>query len=137
MFKFRNLLVVGIAVVMAILMTTTWASAQPVQQGTVTPEATTPPTDTPVPTVSTTDTPAPTVAATEALTATATATAVAPAVSPLGTPVRIGTPIGTPSTLPTTGASDDGTGVLSLLLIAAGAVILISILGLALARRSR
>jgi hypothetical protein len=127
MVKIRNLLVVSIAVVMMILMTSTWVSAQPVQQGTVTPEATTPPTDTP----------APTVAATEAPTTTATATAVAPAVSPLGTPSQIGTPIGTPSTLPTTGAGDDGTGVLSLLLIAVGAVILVSILGLTMSRRSR
>lgn len=120
MFKSRNLVAVGLAVVMLILMTT-WASAQPVQQGTVTPEATTAPGGTPVPTVSTSTT----------LTPTQIATAVAPAVSPLATP------IGTPSTLPTTGGSDDGSAALSLLLIAAGAVILISLVGLTMSRRPR
>ena len=111
MFRSRNLVGVGIAVVMLILMTS-WASAQPAQQGTVTPVATTTP------------------AAVATSEPTEIATAVAPAVSPLATP------IGTPSTLPTTGASDDGAAVLSLLLIAAGAAILIGILGLATSRRS-
>ena len=120
MFKSRNLLAVGIAVVALIFMTT-WVSAQPLQQDTPTPEATIVSTETPVPTVAATNAPAPT----------EVATAVAPAVSPLATPV------GTPSTLPATGASDDGTAAFSLLLMAAGAVILISILGLAVSRRSR
>ena len=120
MFKFRNLLGVGIAMVMMALMTG-WAAAQPAQQGTVTPEPTTPPIDTPVPTIAATE---PTTA-----TGTVTGTSVAPAVSPLATPV------GTPSTLPTTGASDDRAGAFSLVLIAAGAVILIGILGLSLSRR--
>ena len=120
MFRFRNLVGIGIAVAMLILMTS-WAAAQPVLQGTATPEPGTSPVETPVPTVAATDTPMPT----------ATATAVAPAVTPQATPV------GTPSTLPKTGGSDDGTAAMSLLLVGAGAVILIGALGLALSRRSR
>ncbi len=58
MFRFRNLLAVGLAVVMLVLMTTL-VSAQPVQQGTATPEATTLPSDTPVPTIAATGTSAP------------------------------------------------------------------------------
>ncbi len=112
MFRIRNLVGVGIALVMLILMTSL-ASAQPVQQGTVTPVATTPP------------------AVTATLVPTQTATSVAPAVSPLATPV------GTPGTLPTTGGSDDGTAALSLVLVAAGAVILVGVLGLAMSRRPR
>jgi hypothetical protein len=128
MFKLRNLLGVSIAVVMMILMSATWVSAQPMQQETATPE----------PTVLPTDTPSPTVAPTETVTATATVTAVAPAVSPLSTPdPTIATPVGTPSTLPTTGASDDSNGIFGLLLIVAGAVILLGILGLTMARRTR
>ena len=119
MIKFRNLLAVGIAVVMLVILTTPWASAQPFQQATGTPEATTLPTDTPAPTIAAT---------------TATVTSVAPAVSPLGTPSA--TPVSTPSTLPTTGGSDDGSAALSLLLMAAGAVILASLAGLAVSRRS-
>ncbi len=140
MFRSRNLLAIGIAVVALILMTT-WVSAQPLQQDTPTPEATTVSADTPVPTVSVsdtplpttsaTDTPMPTVVATDTPAPTAAATAIAPTVSSPATPV------GTPSTLPTTGASDDGTAAFSLLLMAAGAVILVSILGLAVSRRSR
>ena len=118
MFRFRNLVGVGIAVAMLIFMTS-WAAAQPVLQGTATPAPGTSPVETPVPTVAATDTPMP------------TATAVAPAVTPQATPK------GTPSTLPTTGGSDDGTAAMSLLLVGAGAVILIGALGLALSRRSR
>ena len=131
MLKFRSLLPVGIAVVMMAILTAPWVSAQPFQQATATPEATTLPSDTPAPTIAATDTPAPTIAATD------TITSVAPAVSPLATPRA--TPVGsTPSTLPTTGGSDDGSGALSLLLIAAGAVILVGLAGLlAVSRRSR
>ena len=127
MFKLRNLLAVGSAILMMLILTTPWAAAQPVQQGTVTPEATIAATDTPVPT----DTLVPTVAATETMTA--TATSVAPAVSPLATPVS------TPSTLPTTGGSDDGTATASLLLVIAGVVILLGIIGAgaAMSRRTR
>ncbi|HTP10138.1 MAG TPA: hypothetical protein VMP08_17915, partial [Anaerolineae bacterium] len=103
------------------------AAAHPAQQDTATPEVTIAATDTLVPTVAATDTPEPTVAA--------TATAVAPAVSPLATPSA--TPVSTPSTLPITGGSDDGTAAFSLLLIAAGAVILVGVFGLALSRRTR
>ncbi len=124
MIKSRNLLVVGLTLVMLILMTS-WASAQPAQQATATPEVSVLPTDTP----------APTSVPTEAATATIEATAVAPAVSPLATPGA--TPAATPSTLPTTGGSDDGTAALSLLLMAAGALILVSVLGMAISRRPR
>ncbi len=134
MFKFRNLLGVSIATIMMVILMTAGVSAHPVQQDTATPEATTVSTDTPVPTSAATDTPEPTMAATAAATTTVTATAVAPAVSPLATPST--TPISTPSTLPTTGGSDDGSAALSLLLIAAGAVILIGALGLATSRRT-
>jgi hypothetical protein len=129
MFKFRNLLAIGIAVVMLVIVTTPWASARPLQQATATPEATTLPTDTPAPTIAATDTPAPTIAASD------TVTPVAPAVSPLATPGA--TPVGTPSTLPATGGSDDGAAALSLLLMATGAVILAGLAGLAASRRSR
>jgi LPXTG-motif cell wall-anchored protein len=108
-----------------LIFMTTWVYAQPLQQqDTPTPEATTIPSDTPVPTL------VETVAPTTTATATATVTAVAPAVSSLATPVA------TPSTLPQTGASDDNMAALSMLLMAAGVVILISLLGFAIARRS-
>ncbi len=130
MFKFRNLLVVGIAVMILVFLMAPLASARPFLQDTATPEATTLPSDTPAPSAVATDTPVPTVAAT------ATEAAVAPAVSPLSTPSA--TPVSTPSTLPTTGGSDDGTAGLSLLLIGAGAlIILASLAGLAVSRRSR
>ncbi len=119
MYKFRNLLVVGIAVMMLVFLMAPWAAAQPFQQATGTPEATTAATDTPVPTIA----------------ATATEASVAPAVSPLSTPSA--TPVSTPSTLPTTGGSDDGSAALSLLLMAAGAIILLSLAGFAVSRRSR
>ncbi len=131
MLKFRNLLVIGVTAALLVILTTSWAAAQPLQQttDTPTPEATTLPTDTPAPTIAATDTPAPTIAAT------AEVTSVAPAVSPLSTPSA--TPVGTPSTLPTTGGSDDGSAALSLLLMGAGAIILASVAGLAVSRRSR
>ncbi len=120
MFRFHNLVGIGIAVAMLILMTS-WAVAAPVLQATDTPTPGTSPVTTPttVATEAATDTPMP------------TATAVAPAVTPQATPVS------TPSTLPTTGGSDDGTAAFSLLLVAVGAVILVGALGLALSRRSR
>ncbi len=135
MFKFRNLLGVTIATVMMVILMTAGASAHPALQDTATPEATTITTDTPAPTAAATDTPAPTIAATVAATSTVTPTAVAPAVSPLATPSA--TPVSTPSTLPTTGGSDDGSAALSLLLVVAGAVILVGVLGVTLSRRSR
>lgn len=139
MFKFRNLLVVGIGVMMLVFLMAPWASAQPFLQDTATPEATTFPSDTPAPSSVATDTPMPTTAATDTpeptVAATATEAAVAPAVTPLSTPSA--TPISTPSTLPTTGGSDDGTAAMSLLLIGAGVVILAGLAGLAMSRRSR
>ena len=140
MYKFRILLVAGIAVMVLVFLMAPWASAQPFLQDTATPEATTVPSDTPAPSVVATDTPMPTTAATDTpeptVAATATVAAVAPAVTPVGTPSA--TPASTPSTLPTTGGSDDGTAALSLLLIGAGVVIILaSLAGLAVSRRSR
>ena len=123
MFKVRNLLGVGIAVVVMLAIVTTGVFAHPVQQATVTPEAT--------------------AAATEVMTPTETLTptevsspaSVAPAVSPLATPQA--TIVGTPSTLPTTGGSDDGSAALSFLVLALGAVILLGVASVALSRRTR
>ncbi len=121
MFKIRNLLGVGMAVMVMLALTTAGAFAQPAQQATATPEATA--------------TIEATVAATQIATATATLTptSVAPAVSPLATPRP--TAVSTPSTLPTTGGSDDGTAALSVLVLALGVLLLMGGFGLALARR--
>ncbi len=117
MFKLRNLLAVGIAVLLLMAVMIPLAGAQPVQQAT----------DTPVPTVADTATPE------------ATATSVAPAVSPLATPsTGAGTtssPVSTPSTLPTTGGSDDSAVMLSLLAIVMGVAVLLGAAGLAVSRR--
>jgi hypothetical protein len=117
MFKVRNLLGVGIAIVTMLALTTAGAFAQPAQQATATPEATA--------------TIEATVAATQVATSTATLTptSVAPTVSPRPTAIS------TPSTLPTTGGSDDGTAALSLFVLAVGAVLLLGGFGLALSRR--
>ncbi len=47
------------------------------------------------------------------------------------------TAVSTPSTLPVTGASDDGTAALSLILVALGVGLLLSALGFAFARHPR
>ena len=128
MFRVRNLIGVGVAMILMLALTTAGVLAQPVQQGTATPEATATleatatveatqvvtPTETSVPTVE------------------PTATSVAPAVSPLATP----TAVSTPGTLPTTGGSDDGTAALSLLVVAVGAVLILGAFTLALSRRT-
>ncbi len=76
---------------------------------------------------------APTVAATAESTATPEATVASSAAVTATTPAA--TAVSTPSTLPVTGASDDGTAALSLVLIALGVVLLFGVLGLAFARR--
>ena len=121
MFKVRNLLGVGSAIMVMLALTTAGAFAQPALQATVTPEATA--------------TIEATVTATQVATSTATLTptSVAPTVSPLATPRP--TAISTPSTLPTTGGSDDGTAALSLFVLAVGVVLLLGGFGLALSRR--
>ncbi|MBI5567540.1 MAG: hypothetical protein HY870_21755 [Chloroflexi bacterium] len=89
--------------------------ARPAQQATVTPVATVAATQVVTPTE------------TLVPTAVSTATSVAPAVSPLATP----------GTLPQTGASDEGTAALSLLVAVVGALLLLGAFGLALSRRPR
>lgn len=120
MLTIRNLLGVGIAVVLMLALTTAGAFAQPMQQATATPEATV--------TVEATQVVTPT----ETLTPTLepSPTSVAPAVSPLATPEA------TPATLPTTGGSSDGTAGLSLLALGIGAVLILGALGLAWSRRA-
>ena len=127
MFKLRNLLAVGIAVLLLMAVMIPLAGAQPVQQAT----------DTPVPTVADTATPEATAVTTATLEP--TATSVAPAVSPLATPSTgassSSSPVSTPSTLPTTGGSDDSAVMLSLLAIVMGVAVLLGAAGLAMSRR--
>ncbi len=119
MLKTRNLLALGITLVLLMAFMIPLAAAQPAQQATATPE----------PTLAATETPA----ATEAVTP--TETSVAPAVSPLATPIA--TPVSTPGTLPTTGGSDDGMAALGTMVIVLGALLLLGAFGLALSRRGR
>ena len=133
----RNLLAIGLTVLMLLAVMTGWAFAQPVRQDTPTPVATDVATDTPVATetiaatepVLATDTPAPTE------TAVATPTSVAPAVSPLATPVP--TAVSTPSTLPKTGADNTGAAATGLLVFVTGAFLLLGAFSLSLLRRTR
>jgi hypothetical protein len=137
MFRIRNLLGVSIAVVVMLAIMTTGVFAHPAQQATVTPEATTVDTVTPEATLADTATPEATIVPTVVMTPTAIAspTSAAPAISPLATPKA--TIVGTPSTLPTTGGSDDGMAVLSLVMLALGAVLLLGAAGTAWSRRAR
>lgn len=115
MFKVRNLLGVGIAVVVMLAFTAAGVFAQPAQQATATPAATVAATQVVTPT------------ATLVPTAVSTATVVAPAVSPLATP----------ATLPKTGASDGGTAALSLFVAVVGALLILGAFGLAMSQRQR
>jgi hypothetical protein len=126
MLKYRNLLAIGIVVVMMLAIMTSWASAQPARQDTATPAATDTPavTDTPAATAVATDTPVPT--ATEV---------VAPAVSPLSTPEA--TAVSTPSTLPTTGGDNTGAAGLGLIVLVVGALLLLGAFGFAMSHRTR
>ncbi len=121
MLKFRNLLAVGLAIVMLMAVMIPLTAAQPAQQGTATPEATTVATSTPEATLTATVEPSPTSAA--------------PAVSPLATPAA--TAVGTPSILPKTGGENDGAAALGGIVLALGALILLGAFGLALSRRTR
>jgi hypothetical protein len=107
MFKFRNLLATGIALVMLAAFMIPLTAAQPAQQATATPEAT--------------------IAATETPEATMVATAVSPTE----------TVISTPSTLPTTGSSDGGAAILGLVVVAVGALMVVGAVGLVMSRRTR
>jgi len=112
MFKSRNLLAIGIALVMLAAFMIPLTSAHPAQQETATPEAT--------------------MAATEMPEATVAATVV----SPIATSDATATAISTPSTLPTTGGSDGGTAVLGLIVAAVGVLMVVGAVGLVLSRRA-
>ena len=120
MLKYRNLMAIGIVVVMMLAIMTSWASAQPARQDTATPAAT----DTPAVTAVATDTPVPT--ATEVM---------APTVSPLSTPEA--TAVSTPSTLPTTGGDNTGMAGLGLIVLVVGALLLLGAFGFAMSHRTR
>jgi len=106
MFKFRQLLTVGTAFVVLMALMIPFAAAQPAQQATATPGATTAATQ-----------PA------QQATATPGATAAATLVS-------------TPSTLPATGGSDDGAATLGLIVLVVGALMVVGAVGLVMSRRT-
>jgi hypothetical protein len=110
MFKFRNLLAIGLALVMLAAFMIPLTSAQPAQQATETPEAT------------------------------ATATVVSPIATPEATAMVVSptaTAISTPGTLPTTGGRDGGAAILSLIVVAVGALMVVGGVGLVMSRRTR
>ena len=117
----RTLLALGISLVMTMAVMTQLTAAEPQQQATATPAATSAATNTPAATAAPTNTPA------------VTATSVAPTVSPVATPRP--TLISTPSTLPKTGGSDDGAAGLGLITIIVGVLILMGVFAMAMSRR--
>ena len=125
MFKSRNLLVIGIVLVMLAAFMIPLASAQPAQQATETPEATATVSETPEATVTASETPEATLAATTVASPTITATTAPTA-----------TAVSTPSTLPTTGGSDNGATTLGLIVLAVGALMVVGGVGLVMSRRT-
>jgi len=125
MWKSRNLMAIGIALIMLAAFMIPLTFAEPAQQATATPESTTAATQTPG------------------------ATAAATVVSPIATPEVTATPlvtattvsptataIGTPGTLPTTGGRDSGSAVLGLIVIVIGALIVVGAVALRMSRRT-
>ena len=119
MWKSRNLLAIGIALVMLAAFMIPLTFAQPAQQATATPESTTVATETPEATaMATVESP---IATSEVTATTAPPTATA---------------VSTPSTLPTTGGSNDGMATLGLIVIVVGALIVVGAGALLVSRRT-
>ena len=126
MFKSKNGLVIGLALVMILVTMIPSAFAQPLLQATTTPEATLAASVTPIATVAATSTEAMSPVATPT-----TASSAAPAAPTLQS---------TPSTLPTTGGSDDNGGlnlIWGVILLGLGAFVLFGALSLSTRRSQR
>lgn len=126
MFKSKNSLVIGLALVIILVTMIPSAFAQPLQQATTTPEATLAASVTPIATLAATSTQVVSPVATPT-----TASKVAPAAPTLQS---------TPSTLPTTGGSDDNGGlnlIWGVILLGLGAFVLFGALRLSTRRSQR